>query len=581
MHNMTTAQVQHSDKRLALIFWSTTAMILGFLILVHLGVLLCFLTTRAFAWVVPLALIAAMFLGDLLARRQGLKGKDRLWPIGLMLVMITLAVGISIISYDLSWDGQWYHQTGIYSMVQGWNPLREPMRMFPAHNELWVRHYAKGPWYVAAAMASLTGRIEAAKFATWLTIGAAFMAVGAAAIDAGMRRSRALALAGVVALNPVVISESVSFLVDGLMVCYLVCYVAVLLNTLRHPNLLVIFVGVAATICSINSKFTGLIVLCFVCAGAGLYCLVRRRDLFWRFTGLNLAIVAIGIGIFGYNPYVTNTICRKQPFYPLLGSKDFPSLAEQGEDPIERYETPPNMAGRHRLIRLGYSIFGRPSFTPYNNQPEAHLMWPFTARIRDLDAYRFHDTRIGGFGPFFSGALVLSLFLTGWLLFTASAPRFFLLLGYGILATSLLISVHMWWARYSPQTWWLPILPVAAAFWSARSRVQIGFAWVLIAIMVANVMPVAAVRWHWEVKSTQTLRRQLTALRDSGQEIEVAMGYFEGSMAERLKTWGIPFQSVGRIRNGQELMSVAQGNPGTVYYRFRRTSQSSSNVDQD
>ena len=580
MHNMITAQVPHLDQRLALIFWSTTATILGFLTLVHLGVLLCFLTTGvAIAWVVPLALIAALLLGDFLARRQGLQGNGRLWPVGLMLVMMLLAIGISTISYDLSWDGQWYHQTGIYSMVQGWNPLREPMRAFPAHNELWVRHYAKGPWYVAAAMASLTGWIEAAKFATWLTMGAAFMAVGAAALDAGMRRSRALALASVVALNPVVISESVSFLVDGLMVCYLVCYVAVLLSALRRPNLLLIFVGVAATICCINSKFTGLIFLCFLGAGVGLYCLVRRRDLFWRFAGLNLSVVIVGVAAFGYNPYVTNTIHRSQPFYPLLGSKAFPSMGEQGNDMIELYETPPNMMGRSRLIRLGYAIFGRPSFTPYNNQPEAYLMWPFTALPRDLDSYRFHDTRIAGFGPFFSGALVLSLLLTGWLLFTASMPRLQLLLAYGVLIASLLINVHMWWARYSPQMWWFPILPVIAVFWRARLHVQMSLAWALVGILLVNTSLVAAIRWHWEVKSTLTLRRQLTALRDSGQEIEIAMGYFEGSVAERLRTWGIPFQSVGRIRNGKELMSVAQGNPGTVYYRFRRTSRPSSDAD--
>ena len=567
-----TTQGSARDQRLALVFWATTAMVLICLGLIHLGVQLCFLTTRGvMPWVMPTALLAALWLGDYLGRREGLTGRGRLWPVGLTLGITVLAIGISAALYDLSWDGQWYHQTGVYSMVQGWNPLSEPIRDFAAHNELWVRHYAKGPWYIGAALTALTGQIEMGKFATWLAMSAAFMAVTATSLDAGIHRSRALALGGLVALNPVVLSEIVSYLVDGLMVCYLACYVAALFGAMRRPSPLVVFLGIVAAICCINSKFTGLIVLCFICAGAGLYYLVKRRELFWRFAGLNLAVVAIGVGVFGYNPYVTNTIYRKQPFYPLLGSKDFPSLAEQGEDPIERYETPPNMAGRNRFVRLGYAIFGRPSFTPYNNQPVAELMWPFTARLGDLDAYRFHDTRIGGFGPFFSGALILSLFLVGWLLFTASAPRFLLLLGYGVLATSLLISVHMWWARYSPQTWWLPILPVAATFWIARSRVQIGFAWVLVAIMVASALPVAAVRWHWEVRSTQTLRRQLVALRYSGREIEISMGSFDGSVAERLRTWGIPFEPVSmrQVRDGQELMSRARGNPGAVRYRFK------------
>jgi hypothetical protein len=247
-------------------------------------------------------------------------------------------------------------------------------------------------------------------------------------------------------------------------------------------------------------------------------------------------------------------------------------MAEQGNDVIERYETPPNMMGRNRLIRLGYAIFGRPSFSPYNNQPTARFMWPFAAHPRDLDVYRFHDTRIAGFGPFFSGVLILSLFLTGWILFTPSTPRYLLLLSYGILAASLLISVHLWWARYGPQMWWFPILPVAAVFRGSRSRLQLNLAWALVVILLVNAFLVAAVRLHWELKSTQTLRRQLVALRNSGREIEIDMGRFGRSVGERLYTWGIPFQPIrlGRAWDCHELMSVARGNPGAVHYRFKQ-----------
>jgi hypothetical protein len=566
-------QAPATSQHLSLVFWTTTAMILGFMVLIHLGVLLCFLTTHAaLPWVIPTALITALWLGDFLGRREGLSKKSHLWPLGLMFGITLLAVGISAVSYDLSWDGQWYHQTGIYSMAQGWNPLSEPLQTFAPHNELWVRHYAKGPWYIATAMMALTGQIETGKFATWMMMAAAFMAVAAACLDAGIRPGRALALGAVLALNPVVTSEIVSFLVDGLMVCYLVCYVAALISALHRANLLVVFVGMATVICSINSKFTGLIFLCFICTAAGLYCLTKRRDRLWSFVGLNLLAIILGVGVFGYNPYATNTIHRSQPFYPLLGSKAFPSMAEQGNDVIELYETPPNMMGRNRLIRFGYAVFGRPSFSPYNNQPTARLMWPFATHLRDLDVYRFHDTRIAGFGPFFSGALILSLFLAGWILFTPPMPRYLLLLSYGILAASLLISIHLWWARYGPQMWWFPILPVAAVFWGSRSRLQLNLAWALVGILLVNAFLVAAVRLHWEFKSTQTLRRQLVALRNTGREIEIDMGRFGTSVGERLQTWDIPFQPtrLGRARDCQELMSVARGNPGAVRYRFKQ-----------
>ncbi len=561
-----------SDRRLSVLAWTTAAMLLGFLCLTHLGVLVSFLTTRAvLPLAVPVAFAGALVLGDWLGRREGLCGRSRLWPVGLTLGLTILAIVASAMFYDLSWDGQWYHQVGVYRIAEGWNPLTTPMQAFADHNQLWVRHYAKGPWYMGAAMMALSGQVEWGKFVTWLALDAAFLAVLAACLDAGISRWRAVAVGGLVALNPVVISELLSFLVDGLMVCYLACYAATLFSGIRRPNRLVIFVGLAAAICCINSKFTGLVFLCFILAGAGLYGLFRYRDLLWRFAGLNLMAITLGVVVFGYNPYVTNTIHRSHPFYPLAGSRAFPSLAQQGNDPIEQYETPPNMKGRHRLIRLGYAIFGRPGFPPYNDEPVARLMWPFAARPGDMAVYRFHDVRIAGLGPFFSGALVLSLILIGWLLWAPAMPRYLLLLSCGVLAVTVLINVHMWWARYSPQMWWFSLLPVVAVFWASRSRVQTAVAWGLVGILMINALIVATVRLHWEVASTRTLQRQLVELKASGSQIEVDFAYFGEPVGRRLKTWGIPYRAVRRdqIPDGQELISVAAGNPGGVTYQVK------------
>ena len=114
--------------------------------------------------------------------------------------------------------------------------------------------------------------------------------------------------------------------------------------------------------------------------------------------------------VLGYNPYVTNTVHRGHPFYPVQGSAEHPGLADQGKDPIELYETPRNMMGRNRFLRLAYGIFGRPGTAPYVEK-DAQFMWPFAAAWRDVALYYFHDVRIGGFGPWFSGLLLLSLLL--------------------------------------------------------------------------------------------------------------------------------------------------------------------------
>ncbi len=566
-------RVSEADQRLAVFLWGGAATILSFLALVHLGVLLCLLTSHAaLPWVVPAAFVVAVWLGDFLGRREGLRGRDRAWQAGWVLGLTLLATGISAAFYDLSWDGQWYHQPAVYSMIQGWSPLAEPAREFAEHNQLWIRHYAKGPWYIATAMATLTGQIETGKFQTWMTMGAAFAAVSAVCLEAGFRRARALAVGCVVALNPVVLSEFLSSLVDGLTVSYLACCMAALFSGLHRPRPLIVLAGAAATVGCINAKFTGLILLCMLGAATGFYWLLRRKVIPWRWAQWNLMAIVLGAVVFGYNPYVTNTIHWSNPFYPLAGSKAFPSLAEQGNDPIERDETPPNLQGRPRFVRLSYAIFGRPGFSPYNGEPQARLMWPFGVHLQDLAVYRFHDVRIAGLGPLFSGGVVLALVLTAWLFLTPNTPRLLLLFGYGAVIATLLISVHMWWARYSPQAWWLPILPAAAVFWKSTSRWQVLLAWTLLGLLLVNTLIVATVRVHWEVVSTRTLHRQLVDLQNSGKEIEVDLMFYGGSVGERLRARGIAFEPTRlrrRAEGVQELMSVAKGNPGSVLYRVK------------
>ena len=565
------SEIHATNQPLAIICWTTTAILLSFLCLTQLGVMLCVMFLRAvLPFTAPLSIIVAIILSNWLARRAGLSGRLRWWPIALAVGAILISLIPSAAFYDLSWDGQWYHQRGVYAISQDWNPLSEPLRNFNDYSQNWVRHYAKGPWYIGASLTSLTGWIEFGKFITWPALVAALMAVTAAGLDAGLRRKNAFALGILVALNPVVMSEMLSYLVDGLMICFLACYVAALISSFHRPNALAIVTGIAAMICSINSKFTGLVFLCFVCAGVGLYCLIRRRDILLHYIGLNLLAMILGVVVWGYNPYVTNTLNRGNPFYPLMGSKEYPSLAARGQDPIELYETPHNMQNRNRFVRFGYALFGRPGGQPFLDGPDARLMYPFLFPIKDIALYRFHETRIAGFGPLFSGILLLSLILAVWgCMRSGPWPSLILLLSYLTLVTSLLISIHTWWARYGPQMWWFPILPIALVFWISRKRGPRFMAWILVLMLMINALLVSGVRFNWEVQATRTLRRQLTDLQNNGQKIEIDLRYFGQPVGERLKRWGIDYQrSRYQFQDGEELISVVYGYPGGIHYRF-------------
>jgi len=221
--------------------------------------------------------------------------------------------------------------------------------------------------------------------------------------------------------------------------------------------------------------------------------------------------------------------------------------------------------------------------------------------------FRIHGVRISGFGPLFSGALLISLVLLGAVLARpgsqllnsprcgetpgepalarrsgpeaargdqsssdfdltsarptqSGVPREVLLLFACTIVASLLISRHTWWARLGPQLWWLPILAVIAGLSVPDLRTARWTACGLAALLLVNATLVAFAHFRWEIEATRTLRGQMAFLRQQG-EIEVDFQYFRESFGERLRAAGVTFHAVRSLscESPMELMSVAPG----------------------
>jgi hypothetical protein len=565
------AEAQRDDHAKSSAFsamaWSTAAILLLFLGFTHFGVMVCFgVGTRVSSLLAPVALLLALAVGDWLSRREGLSGRWRIAPPVFALSSVILSLFLASCFFDLSWDGQWYHQTAVYQMAHGWNPLREPMHTFSPDLQDWVRHYAKGPWYGALALFETTGQIEAAKAGTWLALVAMALSVFASALDFGLRRRTAALIATLVSFNPVVVCELASYLVDGLLASYLACFVAALFRWIRRPSPLLSVVVLAAAILCINAKLTGLVYVGCAAAAGGLYVLLWRRDFLTRYILIHVGAIMLGAVIFGYNPYVTNTVHRGNPFYPWSGSAAYPGFNDSAHDPNELYETPGNMVGRSRLFRLGFALFGRPGAQPVCGGNHAQLMWPFTANCADLQMYRIHGLRIAGFGPFFSGTFLLGLAVLGTaLLRSRGAPRGVTILFAGTIVASLLISTHTWWSRYGPQLWWLPIVAVVAGIAVTQRRATRWTAAGLATLLLVNAALVAFAHFRWEIEATRTVHRQLADLRQCG-DVAVDFQSFSEPWSERLRAAGVAFRAVQQLSCDQplELVSVAPGYPGAV-----------------
>ena len=566
-----------TDQPLSTLCWTTTAILGIFLCLLQLGTMLSLLAARTgFRLVAPIALIASLLAGLWLSRREQ---QPRPWqPLALALVIVAVSLAISAFYYDLSWDGQWYHQTAILHIARDWNPLADPMHPFASNLKAWVRHYPKGPWYAAAAIYRTTGHIEFGKAPQGIALAAMFLSALAFLLDLGLRRLPALALAVLIALNPVATSQLTGFMVDGIMLAFLTVAIAATLSAIRSsaasaPRASTIAAATTTAIITINAKFTGLVFLCIALVAMALWCALSHRTQLKRFTLATSATLVLAVCLFGYNPYITNTIAVHQPLYPVLGNAKYPPI-----DHIERGETPRNLQGRNRLFRFAFALFGRPGNQPYFVGKNATLMAPFAARPADLYAYTYQETRVGGFGPWFSGCLLLAIALAAWLLLTRTPHRWQLALIAATILASLLINKHLWWPRYGPQLWWLPILPLIGALQSPSSehssehspqhRPQRAFAWTILGILLLNALIVAGVRVHWETTRSLTLRHQLRDMHDSGKTYRVSTRSFTDSATTRLNEAGVPFQDLGmtKLPTGHELTSVVEYYPDATRY---------------
>ena len=223
------------------------------------------------------------------------------------------------------------------------------------------------------------------------------------------------------------------------------------------------------------------------------------------------------------------------------------------------------MMGKSRFVRLAYAVFGRPGAQPYIPGQNAVLMLPFDIGWKDFQLYYFHDVRISGFGPLFSGVLLLSIILLVIVLFQKQTHKLFFILLYSTIIISLLVSQHTWWARYGPQLWFLPIVAITAGFFYSNNRIVSWCTRGLAAILLINAILIAVVHFNWEVDATQTTNTQLSMLKQNG-DVEIDFQYFREPFSKRLKNAGVNFHAVNHLQCDKpiELMSVSPGYPGGV-----------------
>ena len=383
---------------------------------------------------------------------------------------------------DTSADGQAYHASGILALENGWNPVRdEPLDSTdPNSHAPYVNSYPKGTWILAASIYQATGRIEAGKALHLLLLVACLgIALYALWSAGGFSFPTSVLLSVLISLNPVFIYQAFSFYVDGQLAILITIFLCLLALWVRKPDRALLALIGLTLLLLVNVKLTGLVYAGLLGAGLGAYaCYKTRRKEILLALGLGLFF---GVTVVGYNPYFTNLARYRNPFYPAINF-------DNPETVIASADIPPNLRDKNRFEKLFISLFSASEA----GIKGARFKLPFTVSQGELEQFVFPDVRIAGFGPLFSGALLLSGsgLLLAWIF---RVPGAALATGAGaLLLFSALTNPESWWARYVPQLWLLPLLAVLVLVASKRKWIRLlGF--LTGAILLANLILILAV----------------------------------------------------------------------------------------
>jgi len=425
--------------------------------------------------------LLAVFL--LLRQYQG--GRARGLSLSWLVAILAGCLLISAMTVDLTYDGWAYHQPGVIALSHGWNPLTEPV-----FGTWWARYsrtigypyngpsidavsttvYPKALWILGAQAVVWGMPLDAGKYPALLLI----FVVGPTALRAlqlrGIANSWAYPLSLIAALNPVCVVQSTTFYVDGALGSCLAILIFSLLSYDVTRSRRDLAIALCAALIACNLKFTGPLYTLLILLPFAIWWLVERR---WVARDLLICGIAAAVLLAtSINPYFTNLRDFGSPMYPLNNldiMEDQMSAGFLKEHSVKKL-----------LISLTFSNLADRSFdNPATD--ERNFTSPFQSRgFEELKKFGgTADLRIGGFGPFFGITLAVTLLAASLLIRGRGTDIGLAAVALGTVL-SVIVNPQMWWARFVPQMWLLPVLAASAA---SRSHMARALAMVIVLLL--------------------------------------------------------------------------------------------------
>jgi hypothetical protein len=436
---------------------------------------------------------------------------------------------------DLSFDGMNARIESVLGLSAGWNPVKDPS--FQEGIKLGETNpYLRGSFVVqsgyqysfgnllAAYLAQVSGNLNAGKAITPILMFASFGIVFGALTVLCIPKGWATALAVLVALNPVAISQSSTYYIDGhtgsLFASMLFSALRLLVTGITADGLIalvVAFLGLSAS--KTSGLFYGVIIDVVFLA---FYALTHLK---------NLRPMLIFVAISALVTWPAGVLFRKVGGFPALTAEYLLSATNPA---TSGYGVGKDSFGLDAMLKLDrLQIFVMSYFAPTEIVADrVKTKFPFALNRRELSVFEdlTPDARAGGFGPLYGGCLLLALGSLAIVLLGRPPPfiSFFPILPV-ILSVGL---TQTWWARWAPQGWLIPsamLIPVLCSLATGPA----GRRWVLPGLVLfsglLNSLLILIFYSVGCVKAQRVLNSQLAFVKTFPQPIAVYMPQFKSN----------------------------------------------------
>ncbi|MDR2210660.1 MAG: hypothetical protein LBO65_04230 [Spirochaetaceae bacterium] len=435
--------------------------------------------------------------------------------------ILILSLVISTMIFDYSWDGQIYHQVTVLHLKNGWNPFysHAPKSTVSLYNDC----YPKFTELFGSIFSSICNNIEVGKAYNIVFIMITFCYALRYTGQYHKNKLAVLVLSIFFVINPVVVAQFFTYLVDGFMGMTIIILFFACIYFEQEHDIKDIIIIIATSIFALNTKFTG-----FIC-GIVLIGYIFRQFILKRYKQMTTLIVsgaiilALGVFFAGFNPYVTNFRDFGHPFYPLFG--------ENKIDIIYTINMPKNLLPMHPIQRF-FSLF----LLDYekDNLPFNPL------KITKLSSHGVPDLRTGGFGVFLAEIFIFISIIV-FLSMKNNQGRykavFFPVL---LLAAISIIMPENWWARYIPYFWYLFGFFIIVSNYSNKQSKILFF--ILLLIIVINNVSFFAFNTANAIKFTAEFKQCIAEIKKSKHDtVHLILGIenFNYAYAEKMMFYNV------------------------------------------